>query len=236
MNRTHDGSKATPREVYSAACKKIAAAIVADGYLYVQSGPKLYRKSHDFVFQIIFQSSHRNIQGKLVALWIHGNVISPTLKQWRSANPCLVKGSDGVAGGQIGNLIHPPSWMEWNLAIASKRNKQIADAIATLRRITYPYFAMFDDTPSLITRLVKEDLPSFPPASALDFIMCFGSTTDALRAAQNMLQRLPGANERYPVALARFRREGLPTHTLTNHGEVLAAATLLYGFPDLRAG
>ena len=147
-------------------------------------------------------------------------------KQWRIC----------VAGGQIGNLVPRRSWMEWNLANPCERGEQIADAIATIKRIAYPFFAMFDDIRGLVRRLVNEDVPSFEPSSVLDFLMCFGSRSDALQAARSMIQRLPEARERYPAALARFRAGSLPPYLLTIHGEVLAAATIIYGFPDLAQG
>jgi hypothetical protein len=226
-------SEEVPRDVYLAGCKEIANALGQDDYIYAKSGPKLYRKYRDFTFQISFQSSRDNIPGELVALWIHGNVFSPTLKKWRMVNPCLLEGSGGVAGGQIGNLAPRHSWMEWNLANPCERCEQIADAVATIKRIVYPFFAMFDDIPGLVRRLVNEDIPTFGPSNVLDFLMCFGSRSDAQQAARGMFQSLPEARERYPAALSRFRAEGLPPYILTIHGEVLAAATIIYGFPDL---
>lgn len=226
-------SEADPREVYLAGCGTIADAIRADGYSYIKSGAKLRRKSQDFTFQISFQSSHNNISGELVALWIHVYVFSPTLKQWRISNHCLVNKSDFVAGGQIGNLISPFSWMEWNLAVPNRRDSQIADAVSTIRRIAAPYFSMFDAIPALINRLTNEEVPSFSPASALDFLMCFGSRAEARKAAENMLQRLPGARDRYPTALTQYRANGLPSYAPTAHGEVLSAATIVFDFPDL---
>ncbi len=228
-------SAEAPREVYVAGCQSIATALAADGYTYARSGFTLRRKSREFTFQIRFQSSQNNTPGELVLLWIFARVLSPTLKKWRTAHACLRRGSDHVAGGQIGNLVPNHSWMEWNLAIASERNEQIEDAVATIKRVGYPYFAMFDDTERLVDLLVRESPPSFDPASALDFLMCFASRSKALQAARRMLRELPGAKEKYSVELARFRRDGLPHPTLTAHGEVLAAATIIHGFPDLSA-
>jgi hypothetical protein len=92
---------------------------------------------------------------------------------------------------------------------------------------------MFDDIPSLLAGLTVAPIPSFWPASSLDFIMCFGSHSDAYLAAINMLRFLPEAEKRYPAALAGFRANGLPSHTPSIHGELLAAATIVYGFSDL---
>lgn len=224
----------TPREIYLAACQRIAGAFADDCYVFRKSGPVLSRKTDPFDFQIAFQSSHSNLRGKLVILWLNGLVTSPPLKKWRSTHPCLRKESDYVAGGLIGNLDRLPSCMEWNLAIGGQRDQQITDAVESIRRIILPYFALFDDIPALIERLAGESIPSFPPACALDFVMCFGSKSEAQRVAENLIRRLPGAAERYPTALANFRRDGLPGSTLSNHGEVLAAATLTFGLSDLR--
>lgn len=223
----------TPRAIYLAAAQTVAEALAADGYAFHRSRPALQRRTRDFVFRIDFQSSHHNASGKLSTLWLHGHVFSPTLKRWRAARPCLQPGHDFVAGGQIGNLAHPPEWLEWNLAQTRGRERTLAEASAAIRRLIYPYFAQFDDIPGLIAQLRMTDIPAFAPASALDFIACFGSPAEAERAAQNMIRRLPGARERYSIALEQFQREGLPAHVLTQHGEVLAAATLIYGFQNL---
>ncbi len=223
-----------PRDVYLAGCRAIADALAPDGFTYAKSSQWLTRKRGEFAFRISFQSSHHNIAGELVALWIHAVVSSPTLKKWAKAHPNLsMERWDRVAGGQIGNLAPRHSWMEWNLASPVDRDRQIADAIATIRRIALPYFALFEDVPSLVSRLAVEDIPSFNPDSVLDFLMGFGTPADALRAARRMLRSIPEAQQRYPAALARFRDKGLPPHTTGHYGEVLAAATILFGFPDL---
>ncbi len=227
------GMRETPRQVYLDGCLEIANALREDGFTYLKSGPKLRRKSDDFRFEISFQSSHANIPGELVVLWIHGYIFSPSLKKWRSDHACLVKRSDFVAGGQIGNLRYPQAWLAWNLALPGERGRQTADALSAIRAIICPSFAMFDDIPSLVQRLVDEDLPAFSPASTLDFLMCFGTKADALQAAVSMFQRMPTVQAGYAEACARFRQQGLPSYTPSVHAEVLAMASLVYDFPDL---
>jgi hypothetical protein len=224
----------SPRDVYLAGCRAIADAFAPDGFTYAKSSQTMTRKRGDFAFRIAFQSSHHNIAGELVALWIYAVVSSPTLKKWGKTHPNLtMEGWDHVAGGQVGNLVPQHSWMEWNLASPGDRDRQIADAIATIRRLALPYFALFEDIPALVARLAVEDIPSFKPSSVLDFLMGFGTPSDALRAARGMLRRLPEAQDRYPEALTRFRSQGLPPHGTGNYSEVLAHATILFGFPDL---
>ena len=225
----------SPRDVYAAGCRSIADALAADGFAYAKSSQRLTRKGRDFTFRISFQSSHQNVPGELVALWIHAVVYSPTLKKWRGRHPHVGGSWDRVAGGQIGNLVSPHSWMEWNLGPLADRERQIADAVATIRRIAFPYFARFEDVPGLAARLATEAIPSFDPDDALDFLMCFATPSDAARAARGVLRRFPEARQEYPAALARFRDEGLPAHELTGYADILAAATVLFGLPDLVA-
>jgi hypothetical protein len=208
----------------------IAEDLRADGFTYSKSKGTLQRtsKEQNLVFQIVFQSSHQNKAGKLVVLWVHGHVLSPALKVWRATHPCLRRGSDLLAGGQIGNLVEPPSWMEWNLADASMRGEEIENVISTIRMILFPFFQLFDRKEDPLSLSRNSNLLGIQPADILDLLMCYGSRTDTANAAQNMLEKLPSALVRYPSALAQFREEGLPPYTLTNYGEVLAAATILF--------
>lgn len=222
-----------PRAVYLAVCQQIADVLKSDGFSYGRSAQKLTRKTGDFAFQIFFQSSHHNISGELVVLWIHGQVLSPTLKKWRDLHQSLISDSDGLAGGQIGNLLHPASWMEWNLATPASRETEVVDAIGAIRRIAYPYFGMFDNIPHLIERLLLEDIPSFSPTGMLDFIMCFGTPTTARQAAINFLNRHPASRQDYHRALDQFRKDGLPKWYPSKHSEVIARASIIYPFADI---
>ncbi len=223
------------RDIYRSCCGQIAEALGKDGFHYQKSKAILQRESvkGDLVFQIAFQSSHLNNSGKLIALWIHCHVFSPTLKTWRTNHACLRKDSDFVAGGQIGNLLELPSWMEWNFADSSTRSDLIINVISTIREIALPFFDQFEKIEALLTGLTKGVPPGFHPADILDILMCYRTQSEVAIAAQKMLEELPGALGRYRTALAQFREEGLPAFTLTNHGEVLAAATLLFG-PKLK--
>lgn len=223
-----------PRQVYLAGCLAIAEGLRADGFTYLKSCQKLRRKTRDFSFEISFQSSHNNKAGELVTLWIHANVFSSTLKKWRAEHACLVQDSDFVAGGQIGNLMEQPVWLDWNLADPAGRGEQIDAAIETIRRIAWPFFAGFEDLPGLTRQLVTQGLLSFNTANMLDFLMCFATPGDARQAAVNMLARLPQVQASYAEALSTYRSKGLPTFTPSAHAEVLALASIVFDFPDLR--
>lgn len=141
--------------------------------------------------------------------------------------------SDRVAGGQIGNLVKPESWMEWNLASEKEREDEIADAVATIRELACPYFALFGDVAAIRARLVAEDLPSMWLASALDFLMCFGSRDEVLALARRVFLEKDQIRAPYRASLAQYQVRGVPAHLLAAHGDVLAAATLVFGLPDL---
>jgi len=223
----------TPRQVYLAACQAIADALANDGFEYARSRNALRRKTSDFGFHIHFQSSHHNVAGELVKMIIHAGVTSQALKTWRAAHPCLMSMSDGVAGGQIGNLVKPESWMEWNLASVKERKDEIADAVTAIRELAYPYFARFSDVGAVRARLVAEDVPSMWLASALDFLMCFGSRDEVLALARRVFLEKEQIRERYRTSLAQYQTLGVPPYLLAAHGDVLAAATLVFGLPDL---
>lgn len=230
-NRT---SVETPREIYLAGCEAIANVLQDDGYKYVPSGQKLRRKTRDFIFQVSFQSSHLNIRGKVVVLWVHGYVFSPVLKKWR-VNSAARNNSDFVAGGQIGNLVAEASWLEWNLAQTASRDRQIASAVATIKQLAYPYFAIFEDIPVLVRRLVAGTVPSMDMEDQLDSLLCFGSQADVKAAAVKIFQDQPGERDKYAKAVARFRTEGLPppNYKVAAPGDAMAAATVTYNLTDL---
>jgi len=119
-----------PRDVILRACEMIAGQLKEDGFSFVRSGPKLKRVRRDRVFSIMFQSDRNNIAGKRAAIWIHAGV--------QNAGSTTF-----IAGGQIGNLLPEPTWMEWDFADESARDREIDDAVAAIRRIILPFFATF---------------------------------------------------------------------------------------------
>jgi hypothetical protein len=140
------------------------------------------KNSGDFIFEISFQSSHYNTAGQSVAIWIHGNVWSNAMKRWRSKNKTLVGDSRYVGGGQIGNLIKPASWLEWNVAVSELREHKIQKAVDAVRNIALPYFNLFEDVSQLCKRLESEAIPCMDIQNRLDFLACY-SNTNAVHAA-----------------------------------------------------
>jgi hypothetical protein len=129
--RSSPAAAEKPRDVILRACEMIAGQFKEDGFSFVRSGPKLKRVHRDRVFSILFQSDRNNFAGKRAAVWIHAGVQNA--------------GSDFIAGGQIGNLLPEPAWMEWDFADESARDREIDDAVAAIRRIILPFFAALED-------------------------------------------------------------------------------------------
>jgi len=120
-----------PRDVILRACEDIAERLRPDGFSFVKSGPKLKRIVGDRVFSILFQSDRNNIAGQRAAVWIHAGVQNAGSADW-------------IGGGQIGNLLPEPTWMEWDFANDGSRETEIEDAVVAIRRIILPFFEQFE--------------------------------------------------------------------------------------------
>jgi hypothetical protein len=225
----------TPRDVYLAACASIGSHLeVSFGFKYSKSGPHARRKSGDFTFQISFQSDRNNISGERVGLWIHGNVWSPRIKKWRELQP-LLHPFDYVAGGQIGNLQPNHCWNDWDLANAGMRDEVIRDAIRAIEEIAFPYFAKFEDLPSLFELLVNDDFPAMTIDRVVEFLMCFADQPRARLAAAHFLKRRPDLVRAYQRDYGRYAERGLESEHASGYAKQLAFASHAFKFGDLTA-
>jgi len=158
----------SPRDLFLAACTEIAESLWPLGFKFARSGPHAQRKDGDFTYRVSFQSSHKNVPDQDVALWIHATVWSKRLAEWRASQPSALGVGGGVAGGQIGNLVRPHGWRDWNLA-GPTRAAVIADATSPVHSIALPYLERFADIPSLCTLLQREALPAMDTDARLSF-------------------------------------------------------------------
>lgn len=218
-----------PREVYLKACQHIADALAPDGFTYARSSQSLTQKNKDFSFHISFQSDRNNVAGELVALWVHAGVRSKRLKAWRKAQPTPFYTGDGLAGGQLGNLTPPYSWMEWNLANTYLRADLLADAVATIRQIAFPYFALFEDPDSLCLKLIAEELPGLWLSCAIEFLFCYGDKQMAESCLHRFLISRPDILAEYHIELEKVRRDGIPQALETGYAVELAYVTMAHG-------
>jgi hypothetical protein len=209
----------SPRDVYRAACAFIGAYLDESfGFKYSKSGPHARRKSGDFTFQISFQSDRNNVPGERVGLWIHANVL---------------RRSDYVAGGQLGNLQKNHCWLDWDLADAIKRDEVIRDAIRAIEELALPYFAKFEDLPSLFKLLVNEDFPAMDIDRVVEFLMAFADQSTARLAAASFLKRRPDLVGAYRRDFERYAESGLDSQYPSGYAQKLAFASHAFEFGDL---
>jgi hypothetical protein len=218
----------SPRELYLTACEEIAESLSPLGFKFARSGPHTQRKDGDFAYRVSFQSSHKNVPGHYVALWIHATVWSKRLAEWRASQAHALGAGDGVAGGQIGNLVRPHRWREWNLAVRA-RAAVIADAISTVHSIALPYFEWFADIPGLCGLLQREELPAMDAARAIEFLLCFADRSTADVALSAFFRVRPDLLADYHAHLQEFRSNSLPKVRRTGFAYELAFVTVAYG-------
>lgn len=223
----------SPKDVYLWSCEAIAKAFESDGYRYSKSGPHFTRKAGDFVFKVSFQSSRDNVAGEYVALWIHANVVSPTLKKWRITNRSIRGPYDFVAGGQIGNLAEHPSWLEWNLANPQNREAEVQSAIGRIRELALAYFAEFEDPANIAAKLQRGELVGMDLMCMFDFAACFSSLAAARDVAARFLARRPDLVDEYRERMNHFRRAGLPDGVPSGWVDQLAALSIRFELGDL---
>lgn len=153
-----------PREATREGYRLIADALAPDGFAFAPSGPRLTKHNGDLTYFISFQADRNNIAGRRAAVWIHGGVSSRTLGRWRQEHPnpwTSGPPSPVIAGGQIGNLREPWTWMEWDFSNRAGRSATAADAVHAVREIAFPFFAKFDDIPTAVETL-SCDKPPWP--------------------------------------------------------------------------
>jgi hypothetical protein len=228
------GGAEVPRDVFLGACGDVAVRFEPQGFRYAKSGPHFTRRAGEFTFQVSFQSSHNNVAGEYVAMWVHGIVRSSRLKSWRRDRQDAHGVYDTVAGGQIGNLGENTAWMEWNLADPATRAEEISSAASEIERLALPYFDLFGDVPSLCQRLIADDLPSMFLWQAFDFLACFESVASAGLMLRRFLLQRPQLQEEYRRSVARYEQKGVPAQYDINGIEREAAAlSARFGLGDV---
>jgi hypothetical protein len=200
------------RDVYRGACQAIAGHFKSLGFKYRKTHPHFSRKDDLFRYKVSFQSSHHNVPGHHVQLWMHATVHSEALKAWRATRlpPNMI--SDYVAGGMVHRLTKH-AMVEWELANPVSRPSVIADAVAFTRSDVLPYFDQFRDVKSLIQTLSSRLIPAFDIRFAVEFALCFGDQESGQRVLDHFLKE----RSDLLVAVAEVERVGL-RHPATGPG------------------
>lgn len=196
-----------PRDVFLMSCEEIARGLAPFGYAWKKSRKTAVREAGDFRFEVSFQANRNNVAGQLVAVWIHAVVCSNRLREWRGTHLEEAEPTDYVGGGQIGNLQPNQSWMEWNLANPGRRAAVIADAVSAIRQIAFPFFALFENLPALITFLRSNShIPGMDVEAAIRFLHCFSDPASAEEAGKAFLKERP-------EFLPKYKREVISPRT-----------------------
>jgi hypothetical protein len=167
------------RDVFRSACATLATALAPLGFKYAKSKQRCLRQSGDFHQLISFQSSHYNVSGRHVQLWMHATVESPTLQAWRREHlPNELAGAH-VAGGMVHLLGTKYGLVQWELADPKDRQATIDDAVAFIHGEVLPYFSHFNDVVGLIASLAVQAMPAFDLVPSVQFAYCFGGQAQA---------------------------------------------------------
>ena len=231
LARRHpDSSAERPREVALRCLALVAANLSAEGFSPRASGQRLVKRDGDFTYEISFQFDRNNYAGGRVAVWTHAMVGSLKLRRWRTHNrpPWIEPGYpfSGFAGGQIGNLRAPRTWMEWDFADPASRAATVRDLISAIREIVLPFFGKFRDPGSVIEASSEEE-ELFASTAAIEFAQAHFGGESANLVAKTMLTKEPGLVEAVRTAIELYRREGLP-RAMNGHPASDLAATIVF--------
>lgn len=124
--------------------------------------------------------------------------------------------------------------MEWELAEPSTRDEAIRDAIEAIEQIAIPYFAKFENLPSLFQLLTGQEVEEMMINRIVEFLMCFADQPTARLAAANFLKRRPDLVQAYEQSYRSYAENGLSADRPSGYAEKLAFASHLFKFGDLR--
>jgi hypothetical protein len=241
------------RNIYNAACARIASALAPDGFKYRPSEHSLVRRDDDLTREIKFQSSFRNftIPGRgdgglqravsrlsligdtaafgSITLVAHATVSSKSFKQWRAAQKQPLGTDDLITGGQIGNLQAKPRWLEFNLANSHKRDRVISDLIELIRTVALPYLGRFSNPQEVIVGLIAGTMPWWWEPSALEYVVCFGTPSQARELLMRYIQMRPGQEKEFQDRVKEYRKQGVPEVFDSRASGRLAKAALALG-------
>jgi len=207
------------RNIYNSACAQIAAALAQERFEYRPSKRTLVRRDDDLTREITFQSSFRNftlpgqragvlqqavsllpLVGETVAfgsvtLIAHTAVRSKSFKLWRASQKQPLGADDLITAGQIGNLQAKPKWLEFNLANPQRRDRDISDVVELIQTIALPYLERFSRSHEVIAGLISGTMPWWWEPSALEYVACFGTRSQARELLVRYIQMRPGTRK-----------------------------------------
>lgn len=224
----------TPRDVFLGACQSISEAFAKDGFNFHRSSRQLIRTVGQFDHSIAFQSSHNNIAGRHVVLWMYANVRCPELGRWRNLQPHPIRTGNRVAGGMVHLLEEKHAMVEWELADANRRPDTVDDAIAFIRSVILPYLSFFENPSDLVAKLEREAVNAFHIADQIELALCFAGSNAAQRILDRFISERTDLSDSIRRAYDRLARDGFPDYAPSGYADVVAWARLAYGLKASR--
>jgi len=244
------------RDIFLAACRKVAEALEPDGFRYRKSRAELVKKESDLTFIVRFQSSRRNVVGLenspgfglslvgkvpviggLLDLLFFGNVAFIThvtvedahVGQWRSALRWPLRSDALIASTNIGYLGTKGAWLDLNLANQRMRDRHMAETITLIRDSAFPYFDLFRDPQRVVATLKEKSIAGMSEVGEVEYAVHYAGPEAGLDVLRRWFRELPGAEERYREALREFRDTGFPSAWSSTAGPRLAQAAIALG-------
>lgn len=222
-----------PRDVFLAACTEIAAAIEPKGFRYAKSGPRLTTHRGGLTCQIKFGSSYYNVAGASVLLdpsiWITSAKFGAWLRQ--HCRPWFRLNDGRLVISQLGYLLQPPRYLQWNLADPAERPEIIKDVVSILDAGILPYFDQFADPRRLAHLVAERDIPRLPGLLAAAFLLFAVGADAASEAIRGLLKRHEAYRGPFTQAVAEFRHLGVPSTPQADGIRCLAALTVAFDLP-----
>ena len=217
-----DPTAEKPRDVYLGACEAIAQSLAPDGFHYVKSKQALDRTVGAFVHRVSFQSSHNNIAGQSVVMWMHGNVRCKEFAAWRSQQSNPLRTDDWVAGGMVHLLTPERAMIEWQLADPTSRSATIANAQEFVRTVVLGYFALFEDPQRTVAELLRGPISAFSIGDQIEFLLCFAGPREASQILQRFVDQHGDLHSHMRRAIEQVERKGLPEYRPSAYADVVA--------------
>jgi hypothetical protein len=148
-------------------------------------------RPHRFTNAIAFQSSHYNVSGRHVQLWMHATVASEELRAWRTQRLAPELATEHIAGGLVHLLTTRFALLQWELADPRDRKATIADALEFIRSEVLPYFKRFENIDTLLSELAASAVPAFDLVPSVEFSYCFGGHSQAQATLDRFVRDRP---------------------------------------------
>lgn len=140
---------------------------------------------------------------------------------------------DLITAGQIGNLQAKPKWLEFNLASPHRRDRVVGEVIGLIRTIALPYLERFSSPQEIIAGLIAGTMPWWWEPSALEYVACFGTLSQAQELLGRYVHMRPGQAKEFRERLDEYRKEGIPEAFDSRAAGRLAKAALALGLEPL---